>query len=194
MRKLILWDLISVDGYFDGAHPWDIGWHGCAWSEEMGDFVLKQLRSADLLLFGRVTYQGMAQHWPGERGDVADLMNTIEKVVFSKSLTEATWNNAHLSRRDPAAHVSELKAAAGTNILVFGSAHLAAPLVSAGLVDEIRVAVAPVVLGEGRSLFKSVAGPVRLELLEATRHASGAVVQRYAPIADGPQPTPRPVA
>jgi dihydrofolate reductase len=176
-----MWNLITLDGFFEGAAPWDLDWHEEIWDDELERFSLEQLRSADLLVFGRLTYQGMAAYWPTESGDIADLMNGIAKVVFSHTLETADWTNTRLIRELDPATVLELKHDGDGDIFVFGSADLSAALTRAGLFDEYRLVVVPVVLGAGTPLFGRDLPRGRLDLLEARPLASGGVILRYAP-------------
>ena len=181
MRRLMMWNLITLDGFFEGPAPWDLDWHNEVWGDELAQFSLEQLRSADLLVFGRVTYQGMAAYWPTESGDIADLMNRTEKVVFSRTLETADWSNTRVIRELDPAVVRGLKAGGDGDMLVFGSAGLSAALMDAGLFDEYRLLVAPVVLGKGATLFGRGLARRRLRLLETRPFASGGVLLRYAP-------------
>jgi dihydrofolate reductase len=181
MRKVIAWNLMSLDGFFEGRTRWELDWHEYAWGEELEKLSLKQLGSAGALLFGRSTYLGMAAYWPTATEDVADLMNSIEKLVFSKTLEKAEWNNTRLVRTDAAAEVSALKRQPGRDMFIFGSAELCASLAGAGLIDEYRVCIVPVLLGGGKPLFKPDERRRRLELLEARALKSGGVILRYKP-------------
>src|SRR5256885_16902921 len=96
MRKVIMWHVGSVDGFFEGAKSWDLGWHDSIRGEELERISIDQLKSADMLLFGRATYEGMASYCSSAKGEVADLMNQIRKVVFSRTLEKAPWNNTRL--------------------------------------------------------------------------------------------------
>lgn len=122
MRKLIVWNLISLDGFFEGAQPWELDWHEYVWGDELERISLEQLGSADLLLFGRATYEGMAAHWPTATGAVAERMNGIAKRVYSRTLKRADWSNTTLVSSDAAADVARLKQAGDGNVLIFGSA------------------------------------------------------------------------
>src|SRR5215467_9398739 len=124
MGNLIVWNLVTLDGLFEGQRKWEIDWHECVWGEELEQLSIEQLRSADMLLFGRVTYQGMAGYWPSAQGEVADLMNSIPKVVFSRTLEKAEWNNTNLVRAEAEQEVAKLKQQPGKNLLIFGSANL----------------------------------------------------------------------
>lgn len=182
MRELIVWNLVTLDGCFEGSKAWDIGWHEEIWDEGLEQLSLEQAREAGLLLFGRVTYEGMAAYWPGATGDVAHFMNSVPKVVVSRTLETAPWNNSRIVRHDVEDTVAALKREAGGNIYVFGSARLTAALLDAGLVDEIRLGVAPLVLGDGRPLFAQASRRHRMRLLASRPLRSGCVILRYQPI------------
>jgi dihydrofolate reductase len=180
-----MWNVITLDGFFEGPAPWDLDWHNEVWGDELEQFSLEQLRGADLLVFGRATYQGMAAYWATASGEVADLMNSIAKVVFSRTLETADWKNTRLIRElDPA--IRELKEGGDGDMFVFGSADLSAALTRADLFDEYRLLVAPVVLGEGTPLFGRGLPRRRLELLETRPLGSGGVILRYAPAPAAP--------
>lgn len=186
MRRLIMWNLMTLDGFFEGATPWDLGFHELVWGKELEDLSIEQLRSADCLLFGRRTYEGMAAYWQsgqartGEQAEIAELMNRISKVVCSRTLRSAEWNNTTVIE-DAADGVRALKREGDRNIFVFGSADLSRTLVEQGLFDEYRICVVPVVLGAGRPLFAAGTGRVALQLQEARRLVTGGVVLRYMP-------------
>jgi dihydrofolate reductase len=181
MSRLIMWNLITLDGFFEGSGKWDLDWDELVWGEELESISIEQLRSADRLLFGRVTYEGMAAYWPTAEGEVAALMNEIPKVVFSRTLRQVTWENASLVSDDAAGAVSRLKLAGYGESLVFGSGDLSATLMRYGLFDEYRLVVVPVVLGSGRTLFGRELDRLHLRLLESRPLASGAVILRYLP-------------
>ena len=128
----------------------------------------------------------MAAYWPTASGDIADLMNRIDKVVFSRTLEAADWAGTRVIREADPAVVRELKAAGDGEMLVFGSAGLSAALTEADLFDEYRLLVAPVVLGEGTPLFGRGLPRRRLRLLEARTLASGGVLLRYVPAPPAP--------
>ena len=96
MPDLIMWNLSTLDGYFEGREPWQLEGHDDAWGDELEQFSLDQLHDADALLFGRKTYEGMAAYWQTATGAIADLMNSVAKVVFSNTLTKAEWTNTRL--------------------------------------------------------------------------------------------------
>src|SRR5215467_3033415 len=152
MRKVFLFMMITLDGFFEGPDQ-DIGWHNV--DEEFNDFAIKQINEVDTLLFGRVTYQGMASYWPtpfAKENDpiIADKMNTISKIVFSTTLEQAEWNNSRLVKEHIGDEVSKLKQQPGKDIAIFGSSDLSVSLLRMGLLDELRIMVNPVVLGSGK--------------------------------------------
>jgi dihydrofolate reductase len=180
MRRLVMWNLQTLDGYFEGKAPWDLGFHEAAWGDELRQFSLEQAEEVGTLLFGRATYEGMASHWNSATDPIADFMNDVPKVVFSRTLDAATWRNARLVRRDAADEVAELKREEGKDLFVFGSAKLCDSLMRRGLFDELRICVAPVVLGTGVPLFKPGSPRQALTLLQARPLATGGVILRYA--------------
>jgi dihydrofolate reductase len=180
MRRLVMWNLQTLDGYFEGKAPWDLEFHDTAWGDELEQFSLEQAKEVGTLLFGRATYEGMASYWTTATGPIADFMNDVPKVVFSGTLEAATWKNARLVRRDASDEVAELKRGQGKDLFVFGSAKLCDSLMRRGLFDELRLCVAPVVLGTGVPLFKPGSPRQNLTLLQARPLATGGVIIRYA--------------
>jgi dihydrofolate reductase len=183
VRKVIVFNMMSLDGFFEGPIH-DISWHNV--DEEFNEFALEQIDSADTLLFGRITYQLMEGYWPTDearRSDpvVADRMNMIHKIVFSRNLRVVQWSNTQLFREDAAIEVARLKQQPGKDMLVFGSADLTASLTRAGVVDEYRVMVNPIVLGHGEPLFKDVTTAFLLELLSFRTFRNGNVLLSYRP-------------
>ena len=181
MRKLIMWNMVTLDGFFEGPKPWEIDWHELVWGEELEQMSIEQIGSADLLLFGRRTYEGMAQYWPTATEQVADIMNSISKVVFSGTLDKADWNNTRLVKSKAEEEVARLKQQPGRDMLIFGSADLSASLMRHGLIDEFRLGVVPVVLGGGNPLFKPIPDRLPMKLLEVRPLKSGCVILRYEP-------------
>lgn len=179
MRKLIMWNLVTLDGFFEGPKSWEIDWHEYVWGEELEQYAIEQSKSTDMLLFGRVTYEGMAGYWPPQTGEIADFMNGIPKVVFSRTLEKANWNNSRLVRGEAVDEIAQLKQQPGANMFVFGSANLSASLTEHGLFDEYHLCVVPVLLGNGNPLFKTRPERQRLKLLEARPLQTGGVVLRY---------------
>lgn len=151
MRNVIMWDMLSLDGLFEGPNG-EIDWF--AFDDELEKYILESNRSIGTLLFGRRTYEGMAAHWQSEEGEIAEFMNAVPKVVFSTTLPSADWNNSRLVRDDVPGEVTRLKEQPGKDIFVFGSADLSATLIEHGLVDEYRIGINPILLGAGTPFFK----------------------------------------
>jgi dihydrofolate reductase len=183
-RRLILWDLITLDGYFEGAEKWDLAWHETAWGPELEAFSLEQADEVGKLLFGRVTYKGMAAHWTKAEGAIADFMNGVPKVVFSRTLAGADWENTRLVGSDASEEVRRLKAEDGDGeLFVFGSADLSSSLLDAGVVDELRLGLVPVVLGNGTPFFKRRHAPINLEHVGTRQLGARCTLLRYRPAA-----------
>jgi dihydrofolate reductase len=186
MRKLYLFNLITLDGFFEGPNR-DISWHNV--DEEFNEFAIEQLNSADLLLFGRVTYELMASYWPTPtaiKNDpiIAQEMNSIAKIVFSRTMNKVDWNNTRLIKENAAEETSKLKQQPGKNILIFGSADLASEFMKLGLIDEFRIIVNPILLGNGTPLFKDISDRMKLNLLKTRTFRSGNVLLYYEPQRD----------
>jgi dihydrofolate reductase len=179
MRKLIMWNIITLDGYFQGNQNWDLSFHSFVWGEELEKLSIEQLHSADYLVFGRVTYEGMAAYWTKEKGEIAGLMNGIPKLVFSKTLKSADWNNTTLISENASDEIRKLKVKDGKDLYVFGSASLSETFISDNLFDEYRIGIAPVILGSGKPLFRQGISPKNLTLVSAHQLLRGGVVLKY---------------
>lgn len=181
MRKLIAWNVATLDGYFEGPTPWSIDFHNLVFGKELQELSDEQLGEAGLLLFGRKTYEGMASYWPSAPESEASEMNTLPKAVISNTLERADWKNTRLLKGDGVELVRGLKAEQGGTIYVFGSADLLSSLLAAGLVDEYRICIAPVLLGKGNPLFKQQDQQMPLELVYAKPLSNGGVLVSYRP-------------
>ncbi len=182
MRTLYLFNMITLDGYFEGATKWDISWHNV--DAEFNEFAIEQLNATDTLIFGRVTYEGMAAYWPTEtpiKNDpiVANTMNSSPKVVFSRTMKKAEWNNTRVVKENAAQELANLKKQSGKDIGILGSANLASTLVESGLIDEFRFMINPVILGKGTLLFQGFGDRLNLRLLKARTFKSGNVLLCY---------------
>lgn len=111
-----------------------------------------------MLIFGRVTYEGMAAYWSSAKGEIADFMNSVPKVVFSRTLEKAEWRNTRLVKKNAAEEVAKLKNQPGKNLFIFGSAELSATLMRRNLIDEHRLGINPVILGGGTPPVQGPAG------------------------------------
>jgi dihydrofolate reductase len=130
---------------------------------------------------GCVTYEQMAEHWPKAAGDYAEFMNNLPKVVFSKTLPAAGWAGSRIARGDLAEEIAALKSESGGDIMAHGGAAFVQALSRSGLIDEYRLVILPVALGNGLPLFQDLAKPLRLDLAEAKSFPDGTVIHVYQP-------------
>jgi dihydrofolate reductase len=180
MRRLILQTGISIDGYvaaLDRSHPWkDTGG-----DEGVKRWILDSVWGAGAHLMGRVTYEEMAAAWPTSTSEFARPMNEIPKVVFSKTLQHADWPETRIASGDLGEEIARLKREPGNDLIAYGGARFDQALSRLGLVDEYRLMVQPAALGAGLPLFKDLAAPLQLELVEATTYATGLAIHVYRP-------------
>jgi dihydrofolate reductase len=181
MGKVIVFNLTTLDGYFEGPKH-DISWHHV--DEEFNDFAIEQLNTVDTLLFGRVTYELMASYWPSPtaiKNDpiVANKMNSLSKIVFSKTMSQAEWQNTRLIKDNFVEEVSKLKKRPGKDMFIFGSSDLAVSFIPQGLIDEYRIMINPVFLGAGKPLLKGIKTKLELDLIKTKAFKSGNVLIYY---------------
>lgn len=182
MKKLRVFESISVDGYFTDADG-QVGWaHASRQDPEFVAWVGSNANSGEDLLFGRKTYQQMEAFWPtpmaaAQMPEVAKGMNAARKFVVSRTI-EPKWNNTHLLKGDLVAAVRKLKDGDGSGIAILGSGSVAAQLGAAGLVDEYQFVIVPVALGGGRTVFTNGR---ELRLVDQRAFRNGNVVVTYAP-------------
>ena len=181
MARIVVTEFVSLDGVMEGPGG-DNDFVRGAWSFEFdrgdeGDkFKLEETMAADALLLGRRTYEGFAAAWPEREGEFADKFNEMPKYVVSSTLDDPPWTNTTVLSGDPAEAVSKLKGEADGEIVVHGSAQLVEALVEAGLVDEIRLMVFPVVLGTGKRLFGETSDAKKLRLTRSQAVGSDGVM------------------
>jgi dihydrofolate reductase len=186
VRKLTIFNTISLDGYFADPQG-DMSWaKPQAEDAEHAAFVAENAKGGGMLLFGRVTYEMMAAFWPTPMAaqvmpDVAERMNSLPKIVFSATLDKASWHNTTLIKGDVATEVRKLKGAAGPAMTVLGSGSIVAQLAQARLIDEYQVMIAPVILGAGWTLFEGVKDRLALTLTRSRAFGNGSVFLSYAP-------------
>lgn len=185
MRKLIVSMNVTLDG-FTAAPNGGLDWHFESWTTEMGDAMCSQLLQCDTVILGRATYDAMAGYWPLKSAEadchendfaLASMLNNYTKVVYSKTLTSAHWNNTTLVKGNIGQQVKKLKQQPGKNIIIYGSGKLAASL--SHLVDEYQLWLHPAVTGKGKKLFKS---PLTLKLVGVQRFSSGVLLLCYHPV------------
>ena len=180
-RRVLFFMMVSANGFYERAR-WEIDWH--ITDAEFNDFAIAQLDSADTLLFGRVTYEGMASYWPtpeavADDPEVARRMNALRKLVFSRTLDRAEWNNTRVVSGDAAVAIGEMKREPGKDMILMGSGDLAVALADRDLIDEYRLMVAPVALGHGKPVLDGLAHDLRLRLVDVRRFANGNVLLSY---------------
>ena len=183
MRTLYVFNLITLDGYFEGANH-DISWHNV--DDELREFAVEQLNETSTLLFGRLTYELMASFWPTPdaiKNDpiVAAQMNSTEKVAFSGTMAKTGWNNTRLVKENAELEISKMKKEDGGNIGILGSGKLVASLARTGLIDEYRFMVNPVAIGRGTSMFDGMNERMKLNLIDVRKFKSGNVLLCYSP-------------
>lgn len=183
MRRLIVANMVTVDGFFAGPKD-EIDWHNV--DEEFNDYATAFLDTLDTLVFGRKTYELMASWWPtvGAVEDdplVAARMNALAKVVFSHTLERVDWENSRLVKDDIAGAMTAMKQQDGKDMAIFGSGSVVGQLAAQGVIDEYRVIVNPLALGEGRSQFGGLRQRVPLKLAGTKAFRSGNVLLRYEP-------------
>jgi dihydrofolate reductase len=181
MSKIILFNLMTVDGFFEGPNK-EIDWHNV--DSEFNDFAVEQLSNASCLIFGRLTYELMASYWPtptalSDDPVVAEKMNSIPKIVFSRTLDKTGWNNTRLVRGNIEKVCKQLKQENDKDIFIFGSANLATEFKKLGLIDEYRIIINPIILGKGNPLFRPADEPLKLKLIKIRSFITGNVLLYY---------------
>jgi dihydrofolate reductase len=180
MRNVIVSEDLTLDGVMEAPERWAFPYH----SDDMGEAIQAQMRAADAMLFGRVTYDAFAAYWslqPAGSSIFADYLNATPKFVASRTLNTAAWTNTTLINAQVADRISALKRQPGGDIVLLGSAALAQSLIDDDLIDEYRLFVYPLVLGRGKRLFKAESERKGLRLIAATTFKSGVTLLRYQP-------------
>jgi dihydrofolate reductase len=173
MARLVVSENVSVDGVVQDPSG-DEGFDRGGWVGRIGDVgredaarvLLQEAGEASALLFGRRTYEFFARRWPSRTGPLADRLNSLPKYVVSSTLTDAAWNNSTVLAGDVGEEISRLRDRLQGQILVYGSGQLATALLDRGLVDELRMMIYPIVLGEGQRLFGEAADATGLRLIQ----------------------------
>src|SRR5712692_1460413 len=190
MRKLVVFNHVSLDGYFvdvNGDMSWAKADHQ---DEEWNAFVADNASGGGVLVFGRITYELMAGFWPTpfaieNMPIVAEGMNSMPKVVFSRTLDQASWNNSKLVKGDMVAEIRRMKKEPGEGMAILGSGNIVSQLAQEGLIDEYQVVVNPIVLGKGRTMFDGVKEKLNLKLTKTRTFGNGNVVLWYEPMREG---------
>lgn len=184
MRRLTVFNSVSLDGYFVDANG-DMSWaHNRG--ADFDEFVKGNASGEGELLFGRVTYELMAGYWPTPmaiKNDpvVAEGMNTLPKVVFSRTMEKASWQNTRLVKDDAAEEVRKMKKGPGRDMVIMGSGRIVSLLAQERLIDEYQMVMVPVVLGKGRTMFEGLREKLGMKLINSRTFGNGNVFLRYEP-------------
>jgi dihydrofolate reductase len=186
MAKIIVFNLITVDGYFCGPKG-EIDWHRV--DAEFSQFAAEQLAEVGTLIFGRVTYDVMYPYWPNAAKEaatskpdpIANAMNGTPKIVFSRTMEKAEWENTKLMKEINPEEIKRLKQESEKGVYIFGSGQIVRAFANLGLIDEYRLLVNPIILGSGKPLFKDVKKQ-NLKLLNSREFKNGNVLLRYQTI------------
>ena len=185
MQKLIVFNSVTLDGYFSGING-DLSWAKDHQDAEFKKFIAENAKGGGVLVFGRITYEMMKSYWPTPdaiKNDpiVAERMNNLPKVVFSKTLDKASWNNTKLVKLDLGTEIRKMKKESEEGLVIMGSGSIVSQLTQQGLIDEYQFVLNPVVLGKGRTMFEGVE---KLNLKRTTTRAfgNGNVLVCYQPI------------
>jgi dihydrofolate reductase len=184
MRRLYVFNNVSLDGYFTDTNS-DMGWAHRP-DAEFNEFTQSNAQGGGVLVFGRVTYDLMTRFWPTPAAMqsnrvVAERMNNAEKIVFSRTMETASWNNTKLIKGDIAAEMRKLKTQPGADMVIMGSGSIVAQLTEAGLIDEFQFVLCPIILGAGRTLFGGIAAQPALKRTHSHTFKNGNVFLRYEP-------------
>jgi dihydrofolate reductase len=188
MRTLTVFNHVTLDGFFVDANG-DMRWaHRDSGDKEWSAFVAENAGGGGVLVFGRVTYQMMEGYWPtpaAKKNDpaVAERMNGMPKVVFSRTLEQVSWSNTTLVKTDLPGAIRKLKAESGPDLVILGSGTIVAQLASAGLIDRYQLVLNPLAIGSGRTLFDGIKNKVTLKLTKSRTFKNGNVVLSYEPTA-----------
>ena len=187
MRKIIVTTWITLDGFLAGPNG-EMNW--VMVDQAMGQYEDDLVSSADTLILGRVTYQSFAGSWPyvpdnpsateGEK-TYARKLNSMRKLVFSKSLEKVEWNNSQLMREVLPKEIARMKQEPGKDMVIYGSASIVQAFTNLGLIDEYQLLVHPVVLGSGKALFAGIAKPAHLKPVQTKSFPSGVIGLYYVP-------------
>jgi dihydrofolate reductase len=187
VRKLIVFNHVTLDGYFVGVDG-DFSWaHKGNDDAEYSAFVAENASGGGELLFGRITYELMASYWPTPIADqhnpaVATGMNRMAKVVFSRTLENASWNNTKLIKGDIVSEIRKRKDAPGPGMAILGSGSIVAQLAPEHLIDEYQMIVDPVALGKGRTMFEGLQEKLTLKLTKTRTFKNGKLYLAYEPM------------
>ena len=181
MRKISAFNFLTLNGYFKAENE-DISWH--RHGNEEAEYSAKSLEKDNILLFGRKTYQMMENYWPTalaieQNPVVAKGMNDAEKIVFSTTLQNASWNNTRIIQENMLQELSSLKQTPGKDMTILGSGTILTQLAAAGLIDEYLLMIDPVAIGRGTPIFANLQRSLQLQLSASRTFKSGVVLLTY---------------
>ena len=182
MKRVIFQMSVSVDGYVEGPNQ-ELDWHNV--DEEFNAYAAATLKKSDVLIMGRKTYELMAGYWPNATDndpDVTFQMNDTPKLVFSRTLKSVEWKTARLATGSIAEEVARLKSTPGDGFLWVGGSNLASAFLEEGLIDEVRIILTPVLVGEGHTVFGDIKRRHQLKFLSTKSFESGSVLVIYEPV------------
>jgi dihydrofolate reductase len=183
MGKLSVFNFITLNGFYKGVNN-DIGWH--KHGEEEGEFSAEGAQSDSVILFGRVTYDMMYSFWPTPMAMesmpvVADGMNNSEKIVFSRTLKKAGWNNTRIISSHAVEEIKKLKKALQKDMIILGSGSIVTLCAEHGLIDTYQIMIDPVAIGNGTPLFNGMKRQLDLRLTSTRTFKSGVILLNYEP-------------
>lgn len=177
MTKVISQMMVSVDGFYEGKNH-DLNWHKV--DAEHNEYAVDLFDHTSAIIFGRKTYQVMEKYWPTEDSqEVAEHMNHLPKVVFSKTLKDVSWNETTLVKDQVKDYITALKNNADKDLLIIGSGELVSYLTAARLIDEYHIIISPIFLGEGKKFLKYVSGRIPLNLVRTKTFKTGNILLCY---------------
>jgi dihydrofolate reductase len=184
MRRLYVFNNVSLDGYFTDKDS-DMSWAHQS-DAEFNEFTQSNARGGAVMVFGRITYDLMIKFWPTPMAMqinpiVAERMNSAEKIVFSRTMDKASWNNTKVVKGDIVAEMRKLKEQPGDNMVIMGSGSIVSQFSEAGLIDEFQLVLCPIILGAGRTLFEGVTTRPFLTRTHSRTFKNGNVFLRYEP-------------
>lgn len=187
MRKIVVFNLLSLDGYFAGPEG-DLDWHNV--DDEFNKFAIEQTKTFGTIIFGRTTYQLFEGFWPKALRDpttapddrqVAQNIEDVEKIVFSTTLEKVIWNKSKLLKKIDPKEIQQLKEQEGGDMVIFGSGTIVQAMTKLGLIDEYRLMINPVILGKGKQMFTNLKERLTLKLIQTRTFGNGNVLLYYHP-------------
>ena len=187
MRRLVVFNNVALDGYFAASNG-DFSWAKSRVDQEFNAFITENAKGDGELLFGRITYQMMSSYWPSALASqndpvLAERMNALPKIVFSRTLQNATWNNTKLVKDNLPESILRMKKESGSDLVILGSGSIVTQLAQEGLIDEYQMVMNPVILGSGKTMFEGVKRALSLKLTKSRTFGNGNIFLCYEPSA-----------